>query len=429
MDKLKSASDASIQAYRDEGQANKDILNNVDGGLERRDAARQTRKEKGLEVLEEISSKAVTDMTLTVVNPTGIVGVIVKDVAGNVLQDGYKTLSVTTGCRDGYESVDCKIGATTTNSSGQAKIPAGQTEITVSGNSIARAEVTDLSIASGTTEVVINKIPITTATPENVAADPTSSPETTLPDADNDGVADAIDNCPYSANASQTDSDGDGVGDDCDTDSISATCSDTCAYAGDGVCDDGGDGSAYDVCELGSDCSDCGGRILDDSPPVDSGSNPAVACTGSGASGTYPTDPFNGLQLTYSVQGACLQNPEDSEGFTMSRTYEIAGVNGGQVTVSGSSAAYDAVCNSDYGSFWFQTEVSLTVNGTTEVYSSPEPCTLAQTERYEVTQPTYSFDLSVPVSSYADSVSFSIKQIYVNPRYGDRTLVVSGSIN
>lgn len=38
-------------------------------------------------------------------------------------------------------------------------------------------------------------------------------------------------------------------------------CSDTCLYAGDGVCDDGGDGAEYSVCTLGSDCSDCGDRV------------------------------------------------------------------------------------------------------------------------------------------------------------------------
>lgn len=37
-------------------------------------------------------------------------------------------------------------------------------------------------------------------------------------------------------------------------------CTDSCPYAGDGDCDDGGRGSAYNVCELGTDCSDCGRR-------------------------------------------------------------------------------------------------------------------------------------------------------------------------
>jgi hypothetical protein len=37
-------------------------------------------------------------------------------------------------------------------------------------------------------------------------------------------------------------------------------CDDTCYSPNDGDCDDGGSGSDYDICELGTDCSDCGPR-------------------------------------------------------------------------------------------------------------------------------------------------------------------------
>lgn len=37
-------------------------------------------------------------------------------------------------------------------------------------------------------------------------------------------------------------------------------CTDTCTYAGDGACDDGGPGSEFSICELGTDCTDCGPR-------------------------------------------------------------------------------------------------------------------------------------------------------------------------
>jgi hypothetical protein len=37
-------------------------------------------------------------------------------------------------------------------------------------------------------------------------------------------------------------------------------CTDTCQWANDGVCDDGGPGSEYSVCGLGTDCGDCGAR-------------------------------------------------------------------------------------------------------------------------------------------------------------------------
>ena len=37
-------------------------------------------------------------------------------------------------------------------------------------------------------------------------------------------------------------------------------CEDTCRFARDGDCDDGGPDSDYSVCDLGSDCADCGPR-------------------------------------------------------------------------------------------------------------------------------------------------------------------------
>ena len=40
----------------------------------------------------------------------------------------------------------------------------------------------------------------------------------------------------------------------------SPNCTDTCPFANDGVCDDGGPGAAFDVCVLGADCIDCGPR-------------------------------------------------------------------------------------------------------------------------------------------------------------------------
>jgi hypothetical protein len=39
-----------------------------------------------------------------------------------------------------------------------------------------------------------------------------------------------------------------------------STCTNTCGTAFDGECDDGGLGSEYDICALGTDCADCGAR-------------------------------------------------------------------------------------------------------------------------------------------------------------------------
>lgn len=48
-----------------------------------------------------------------------------------------------------------------------------------------------------------------------------------------------------------------GVG-GCEGGVAAGTCEDTCPYARDGACDDGRDGSVTSVCDLGSDCADCG---------------------------------------------------------------------------------------------------------------------------------------------------------------------------
>ncbi len=37
-------------------------------------------------------------------------------------------------------------------------------------------------------------------------------------------------------------------------------CDDTCPSANDGECDDGGEGSVFALCPLGTDCTDCGPR-------------------------------------------------------------------------------------------------------------------------------------------------------------------------
>ncbi len=42
-------------------------------------------------------------------------------------------------------------------------------------------------------------------------------------------------------------------------------CTDDCIWADDGWCDDGGPGADFDLCDLGTDCTDCGPRHVDDS--------------------------------------------------------------------------------------------------------------------------------------------------------------------
>jgi len=45
-------------------------------------------------------------------------------------------------------------------------------------------------------------------------------------------------------------------------DSHCSSCRTTCRYAGDGDCDDGGEGAEFSVCSLATDCDDCGERDI-----------------------------------------------------------------------------------------------------------------------------------------------------------------------
>ena len=68
----------------------------------------------------------------------------------------------------------------------------------------------------------------------------------------------------------------DGIDQDCDgEDYIDASllCDNSCQYAYDGTCDDGGTDSEYSVCALGTDCNDCGDRYDADGDGYDSESD------------------------------------------------------------------------------------------------------------------------------------------------------------
>eukprot|EP00966_Prymnesium_polylepis_P066142 1534720-Prymnesium_polylepis.1 len=75
--------------------------------------------------------------------------------------------------------------------------------------------------------------------------------------------------------------------------SAGSMCTDVCQYPGDGICDDGGAGSLYNACTLGSDCSDCGPRASASPPqPPASPAHSALAVSGlcpnyAAAVGTY----------------------------------------------------------------------------------------------------------------------------------------------
>ncbi|RAL23701.1 hypothetical protein DL240_05960 [Lujinxingia litoralis] len=54
-------------------------------------------------------------------------------------------------------------------------------------------------------------------------------------------------------------------------------CTNTCQFANDGECDDGGPGAQYGDCDLGTDCTDCGARAADPEPEPEP--DPEPICT------------------------------------------------------------------------------------------------------------------------------------------------------
>lgn len=79
----------------------------------------------------------------------------------------------------------------------------------------------------------------------------------------------------------------------CDADSRDGSgtpmCEDSCRFAADGECDDGGEGAMTASCSLGTDCTDCGRRPhVSDTPDVsDAGPHPRLPPT-SDEMRTYP---------------------------------------------------------------------------------------------------------------------------------------------
>ena len=61
-------------------------------------------------------------------------------------------------------------------------------------------------------------------------------------------------------------------------------CTNSCEFANDGECDDGGEGADFDECSLGTDCGDCGPRT------VDTNTGTADAGSGQGCPGGCPVN-------------------------------------------------------------------------------------------------------------------------------------------
>ena len=98
------------------------------------------------------------------------------------------------------------------------------------------------------------------------------------------GVCDLGTDCadcgPRSGGSSGGDSSGgDSSGGDTSGGGSSGGCSDGCQDSNDGSCDDGGPGSEWGICDLGTDCADCGPRSGDSSGGGSSGGGSSGGCS------------------------------------------------------------------------------------------------------------------------------------------------------
>jgi serine/threonine protein kinase len=78
------------------------------------------------------------------------------------------------------------------------------------------------------------------------------------------------------------------------------TCTQTCMYASDGACDDGGPGAKYSYCSLSTDCTDCGPRMSLPAPPLPPPYPPGMAPLPQPAS--VPPSPSPPGSFSYELQ-------------------------------------------------------------------------------------------------------------------------------
>lgn len=78
---------------------------------------------------------------------------------------------------------------------------------------------------------------------------------------------------------------------DCGARNQGAVCYDLCTYASDGECDDGGAGAEYTSCDLGFDCTDCGYRNVSPSLPPSFTPSPPPSFTPSPPPSSAPSPP------------------------------------------------------------------------------------------------------------------------------------------
>jgi len=150
------------------------------------------------------------------------------------------------------------------------------------------------------------------------------------------------------------------------------------------------------------------------------GGQPGVKTSGDNSQSSlgdlFPSEPFNGLQLSYSVSGAALNRPEDSEGFTQRRSIKGT-IEGNELTVSGLAMAKNG---------WGATiDVRVSVDGQEDKTFHEEKFPAQGLLDDAMSQP---FTVTVPIPADAKSASFTI-DLTGSFNAGSRGVVVEGNLD
>ncbi|MGE5783212.1 MAG: hypothetical protein ACM3ZE_01420, partial [Myxococcales bacterium] len=256
------------EARRERDEAETDTMAGMPGATERVASAKRKMLETGSEAIRTVT-KQVVDQTLPGDAQTALG---VWDAAGDALE-GVKVFTATKACATAPNSSDCKLTRGKTDSQGRLVVPSSELAVVLSKPGKARVAVDMVDATTkGTIPVIREFIPIEIANPTIVAEN---------------------DRGKY----------GNSVGGAGNTPGAGGTVSvSTGGKAGAGT---GGKPSTN---------TGTGGKPSTQTSTTQPVNNTTL-------SGTFPGEPFNGMQITYTISGVGPSVAADSEGFTVSRNY------------------------------------------------------------------------------------------------------------
>jgi hypothetical protein len=103
----------------------------------------------GADVIRRTTTEVVTQLVLSPVEPTSVGGIVIKELAGQAVQEGMTVLTSTPECKQAPPATGCRIGITRTGASGEARAPSGTLTVSISGDGVARTELEDVELLPG----------------------------------------------------------------------------------------------------------------------------------------------------------------------------------------------------------------------------------------------------------------------------------------